>query len=89
MYIHTVLCFHFGPTVYAKDGGLPPNYAKATVRIKVLDENDNAPAFGRLYYSLEVPENQEPAALFTLRATDQDTGLSGEMNYRITGESVF
>ncbi|XP_056139750.1 protocadherin-16-like [Lampris incognitus] len=71
-------------TVYAKDGGLPPNYAKATVRIRVLEENDNAPTFGRLYYSIEVPENLEPLALFTLRATDQDTGDSGEINYRIT-----
>uniref|UniRef100_UPI003AAAC68E protocadherin-16-like n=1 Tax=Centroberyx gerrardi TaxID=166262 RepID=UPI003AAAC68E len=70
-------------TVYAKDGGTPPNYAKATAKIRVLDENDNAPVFGRLYYSIEVPENLEPLPLFTLRATDQDMGDSGEMNYRI------
>ncbi|XP_076591464.1 protocadherin-16-like [Chaetodon auriga] len=72
-------------TVYAKDGGLPPNYAKATVRIRVLDENDNAPFFGRLYHSIEVPENLEALPLFTLRATDQDAGDSGEINYKITG----
>ncbi|XP_069563501.1 protocadherin-16-like [Brachyistius frenatus] len=71
-------------TVYAKDGGLPPNYAKATVRIKLLDVNDNAPVFGRLFYSIEVPENQEALPLFTLRATDPDAGDSGEINYRIT-----
>ncbi|KAJ8404690.1 hypothetical protein AAFF_G00335530 [Aldrovandia affinis] len=71
-------------TVYAKDGGLPPNFAKATVRITVLDVNDNSPAFGHLYYTLEVPENQEPVQLFTLRATDQDAGASGEVGYRIT-----
>ncbi|KAG7243059.1 hypothetical protein INR49_016434, partial [Caranx melampygus] len=71
-------------TVYAKDGGLLPNYAKATVRIRVLDENDNVPIFGRLYYSIEVPENLDALPLFTLRATDPDTGDGGEMNYRIT-----
>ncbi|KAK2912906.1 protocadherin-16-like [Channa argus] len=71
-------------TVYAKDGGLPPNYAKATVRIRVLDENDNPPVFGRLYYSIEVPENLEALPLFTLRATDPDAGDSGEMKYRIS-----
>ncbi|XP_076002325.1 protocadherin-16 [Genypterus blacodes] len=71
-------------TVYAKDGGLPPNYAKATVKIRVLDENDNAPVFGRLYYSIEAPENLEPLALFTLRATDQDVGPGREINYMIT-----
>uniref|UniRef100_A0A8C7ZZX1 Protocadherin-16 n=1 Tax=Oryzias sinensis TaxID=183150 RepID=A0A8C7ZZX1_9TELE len=70
-------------TVYAKDGGLPPNYAKATVKIKVVDVNDNAPFFGRLYYNVEVPENQEALPLFTLRATDPDAGSSGEINYRI------
>ncbi|XP_034723136.1 protocadherin-16-like [Etheostoma cragini] len=75
---------YYTMTVYAKDEGLPPNYAKATVRIRVLDENDNAPFFGRLYYSVEVPENLETLPLFTLRATDQDEGASGEINYRIT-----
>ncbi|CAL8351640.1 unnamed protein product [Lota lota] len=71
-------------TVYAKDGGLPPNVAKATVKIRVTDENDNAPVFGRLYYSIEVPENAESSYLFTLRATDQDTGERGEINYKLT-----
>ncbi|CAL8349145.1 unnamed protein product [Arctogadus glacialis] len=71
-------------TVYAKDGGLPPNVAKVTVKIRVTDENDNAPVFGRLYYSIEVPENAEPSDLFTLRATDQDTGERGEISYKLT-----
>uniref|UniRef100_A0A673ZTN7 Protocadherin-16 n=1 Tax=Salmo trutta TaxID=8032 RepID=A0A673ZTN7_SALTR len=71
-------------TVYARDGGVPPNFARASVKIQVLDENDNAPAFSRLYYSLEVPENMEPVELFTLRAIDLDTGDSGEMTYKIT-----
>ncbi|XP_058489873.1 protocadherin-16-like [Solea solea] len=75
---------HYTVTVYAKDGGLLPNYAKATVRIRVIDENDNAPVFGRLYYSIEVPENLDAMPLFTLRATDPDTGNSGEKSYRIT-----
>ncbi|CAG09028.1 unnamed protein product [Tetraodon nigroviridis] len=75
---------YYTVTVYAKDGGLPPNYAKATVRIRVLDENDNTPYFGRLYYSIEVPENLEAMPLFTLRANDQDSGKSGIINYKIT-----
>ncbi|KAM6931595.1 protocadherin-16-like [Lycodopsis pacificus] len=75
---------YYTVTVYAKDEGLPPNYAKATVRIRVLDENDNAPFFGRLYYIIEVPENLPTLPLFTLKATDQDAGDSGEINYKIT-----
>ena len=84
--IKLAICCRSRLTVYAKDGGLPPNVAKATVKIRVTDENDNAPVFGRLYYSIEVPENAEPSDLFTLRATDQDTGERGEMNYKLTGE---
>lgn len=76
-------------TVYAKDGGHPPNYARATVRIRVLDENDNAPFFGRLYHNIEVPENLEALPLFTLRATDQDAEESGKINYKITGLNMF
>uniref|UniRef100_W5KLY4 Protocadherin-16 n=1 Tax=Astyanax mexicanus TaxID=7994 RepID=W5KLY4_ASTMX len=75
---------HYTVTVYAKDGGMPPNFAKATVHITVLDENDNAPVFGRLQYSLELPENLEPVELFIIKATDQDSGDSGHLEYRIT-----
>lgn len=73
--------------MYAKDGGLPANFATATVRITVLDENDNEPTFGSSYYNLEVPENQDPVELFTLRATDQDAGANGKIKYWITGTS--
>ncbi|XP_076130098.1 protocadherin-16 [Alosa pseudoharengus] len=74
---------HYTLTVYAKDGGMPPNFAKATVHISVLDENDNAPVFGRPQHSLEVPENQAPVELCVLRATDLDTGEGGVLEYRI------
>lgn len=73
--------------VYAKDGGIPPNFAKAKVHITVLDENDNAPAFGLQQYSLEVPENLQPVELFTLKATDLDTGESGQLEYKIKGKA--
>ncbi|XP_055064438.2 protocadherin-16 [Misgurnus anguillicaudatus] len=75
---------HYTITVYAKDAGIPPNFAKAKVHITVQDENDNAPAFGREHYSIEVPENQEPVELFALKATDQDTGEKGRLEYKIT-----
>uniref|UniRef100_A0AAY4EM86 Protocadherin-16 n=1 Tax=Denticeps clupeoides TaxID=299321 RepID=A0AAY4EM86_9TELE len=74
---------HHTMTVYAKDGGMPPNFAKAVVRIAVLDENDNAPQFGRLRYDLEVPENQAAVELCVLRATDRDAGDSGTLEYKI------
>ncbi|XP_053500578.1 protocadherin-16 isoform X2 [Ictalurus furcatus] len=74
---------HYSVTVYAKDGGMPPNFAKAKVHITVLDENDNAPAFGRLQYSLELPENLTPVEIFLIKATDHDSGDSGRVEYRV------
>ncbi|TKS82972.1 Protocadherin-16 Protein dachsous -like protein 1 [Collichthys lucidus] len=70
--------------VYARDGGLPPNFAKAVVRVEVQDVNDNAPVFAKQWYSLEVPENQAPVELCFLKATDPDSGPGGELEYRIT-----
>lgn len=73
-------------SVFARDSGLPANFAKAVVRVEVQDVNDNAPVFARPWYGLEVPENQEPVQLCFLKATDPDSGPGGELQYRITGE---
>ncbi|XP_039600852.1 protocadherin-16-like isoform X2 [Polypterus senegalus] len=70
-------------TAYAEDGGSPPNFAKATIKIKVLDENDNAPVFEKDLYYLEVPENQDPSALMTIKARDSDAGENGKTEYKI------
>ncbi|XP_051903998.1 protocadherin-16-like [Hippocampus zosterae] len=75
---------HYLLTVYAQDGGLPPNFATATVRVEVGDVNDNAPVFAQPRYSLEAPENQDPAELCVLKAGDPDSGAGGELEYRIT-----
>ncbi|XP_074864859.1 protocadherin-16 isoform X1 [Carettochelys insculpta] len=68
-------------TVYARDGGLPSNLAKVMVRILVGDENDHAPLFESKTCSLVVPENQSRVVLYTLRATDPDTGENGRLEY--------
>lgn len=75
------------PAVYARDGGLPPNLSKATVRITVEDENDHAPHLESESCSVEVPENQSRVALYTLRATDPDGGENGRLEYRVAGEA--
>ncbi|XP_053703389.1 protocadherin-16-like isoform X2 [Synchiropus splendidus] len=73
-------------TVFARDGGLPPNFATAVVRVEVQDLNDNAPVFAQPWYELEVPENQAAVELCFLKATDPDSGPGGEVQYRITGD---
>ncbi|XP_029303816.1 protocadherin-16 [Cottoperca gobio] len=75
---------HYTLTVYARDGGLPPNFAKAVVRVEVQDVNDNAPVFAQSWYGLEVPENQAPVELCFLKAKDPDSGPGGQLEYRIT-----
>nr|XP_034970866.1 protocadherin-16 [Zootoca vivipara]XP_034970867.1 protocadherin-16 [Zootoca vivipara] len=70
-------------TVYARDKGLPPRQAKATVRILVADDNDHAPTFQAEASSLEVPENQSQVELTTVRATDHDAGENGRLTYRL------
>uniref|UniRef100_A0A8C4HPL9 Protocadherin-16 n=1 Tax=Dicentrarchus labrax TaxID=13489 RepID=A0A8C4HPL9_DICLA len=82
--LDTELRDHYTLTVYARDGGLPPNFAKAVVRVEVQDVNDNAPVFAKLWYGLDVPENQSPVELCFLKATDPDSGPGGELEYRIT-----
>ncbi|XP_026227263.1 protocadherin-16-like isoform X2 [Anabas testudineus] len=84
--LDTELQSHYTLTVYARDGGLPPNFAKAVVRVEVQDVNDNAPVFARPLYELEVPENQAPVELCFLKAKDPDSGPGGELEYRITGD---
>ncbi|XP_040006119.1 protocadherin-16 isoform X2 [Xiphias gladius] len=81
--LDTELQDHYTLTVYARDGGVPPNFAKAVVRVEVQDVNDNAPVFAKPWYGLEVPENQAPVELCFLKATDPDSGPGGELEYRI------
>lgn len=57
--------------------------ATAQINITVLDYNDNAPQFVRIPDPLSIPEGQysekTPGEVFTIRTTDADLGLSGEV----------
>ncbi|XP_068026259.1 LOW QUALITY PROTEIN: protocadherin-16 [Melanerpes formicivorus] len=68
-------------TVYARDGGLPPRLATATVLVRVGDENDHSPQLESQACALQVPENQSRVALHTLRATDPDAGDNSRLQY--------
>ncbi|XP_037070379.1 protein dachsous-like [Pollicipes pollicipes] len=62
-----------------------PLSALATVRVRVLDENDNAPSFPQPVYYEFATEN-EPAGrpVFTAHANDADRGRYGRLNYTLT-----
>ncbi|XP_038594037.1 cadherin-23-like [Micropterus salmoides] len=60
--------------------------SSTTVLVNVLDVNDVTPTFPRAYEGpIEVAEGQPGPRVLTLRASDQDSGLNGKVEYSITG----
>ncbi|XP_055411850.1 protocadherin beta-16-like [Bubalus kerabau] len=69
-------------TLTALDGGSPPRYGTAQVRIEVVDINDNAPQFQQLLYKVHIPENSPVGSLVvTVSASDVDSGPYGKISY--------
>ncbi|XP_043401799.1 protocadherin-23 isoform X2 [Chelonia mydas] len=70
--------------IEAWDGGSPRLSGRLRVEIRVLDENDNAPAFSQREYRARVREDAAPGtAVCRLRATDPDLGANGQVRYLI------
>ncbi|XP_074850070.1 protocadherin-23 [Carettochelys insculpta] len=68
----------------AWDGGSPRRSGRLRLEVRVLDENDNAPAFSQREYRARVREDAPPGtAVCRLLATDPDLGANGEVRYRI------
>nr|XP_023698568.1 protocadherin alpha-C2-like [Paramormyrops kingsleyae] len=66
----------------AVDGGVPPRSGTASITVRVLDVNDNAPEFDRKTYSINVAENTPIGSLvMRLNATDLDEGSNAELSY--------
>ncbi|NXB42530.1 PCDGF protein, partial [Leucopsar rothschildi] len=66
----------------AMDGGDPARTGTARIRVTVLDANDNAPVFSQAEYTVRVPEDVPVGStLVTVKATDADEGLNGEIKY--------
>ncbi|XP_023559814.1 protocadherin beta-16-like [Octodon degus] len=69
-------------TLTAIDGGSPSRTGTATIRIVVLDINDNAPQFSEELYETQVPENSPVGCLIVkVSADDIDSGVNGEVSY--------
>ncbi|KAG9265353.1 protocadherin Fat 3 [Astyanax mexicanus] len=61
--------------------------ARALVRVRVTDVNDNAPVFvGLPYYAAVQVEAQPGASIFRVTAVDRDKGLNGEVSYFLQDE---
>ncbi|XP_060233364.1 protocadherin beta-6-like [Meriones unguiculatus] len=71
-------------TLTALDGGTPPRSGTTTVRIEVVDINDNAPQFVQSLYEVQVPENSPLNALVVrVSAKDLDAGMNGKVAYSL------
>ncbi|XP_044081931.1 protocadherin beta-16-like isoform X2 [Neovison vison] len=71
-------------TLTALDGGSPPRYGIAQVRVEVVDSNDNAPEFGQPIYKVHIPENSPVGSLVvTVSASDLDSGVYGKISYTL------
>ncbi|NWV07621.1 PCDGA protein, partial [Ptilonorhynchus violaceus] len=66
----------------ASDGGDPARTGTARIRVTVLDANDNAPVFSQAEYTVRVPEDVPVGSvLVSVKATDADEGLNGQVKY--------
>lgn len=88
-HITVVTCLVFG---VHRISAAYTGYVKTTlsilpqVLVNVLDVNDVTPTFPRAYEGpFEVTEGQPGPRVWTLRASDEDSGLNGKVEYSITG----
>ncbi|XP_062835539.1 protocadherin gamma-A6 isoform X14 [Anolis carolinensis] len=66
----------------ATDGGDPVKSGTLQIQIVVLDANDNVPVFSQSVYEMTVKENiPKGSTVGTIRATDLDEGINGEVKY--------
>ncbi|XP_062874781.1 protocadherin Fat 4 [Trichomycterus rosablanca] len=74
--------------VQASDRGTPPRSAGVKVIINVLDVNDNAPRFSKIF-SATVPENAPVGYTVTrVTTTDEDAGANAVSRYTLNDASL-
>ncbi|XP_062332420.1 protocadherin alpha-C2-like [Osmerus eperlanus] len=66
----------------ALDGGVPTRTGTASIIVRVLDTNDNAPLFDEETYTINVMENSPIGSIVVkLNATDLDEGSNSDIVY--------
>ncbi|XP_045857164.1 protocadherin beta-4 [Meles meles] len=74
----------FSLTLTALDGGSPPKSGTMTVRILIIDVNDNAPEFVHTPYEAQVLENSPLGSpVLSVSARDIDAGNFGSVQYSL------
>ncbi|KAL3853661.1 hypothetical protein ACJMK2_017186 [Sinanodonta woodiana] len=79
----TVSSFSFN--LIATDGGTPTMSATTSIRITILDVNDNDPIFSSGFYNSEIAYNDGcQLTITTVTASDADAGANAEVSYYFT-----
>ncbi|TRY86763.1 hypothetical protein DNTS_008300 [Danionella cerebrum] len=83
---------HYVLTVTATDQCPLPQFrltSSTTVLVNVIDVNDNAPIFPQPFVGpIEITEGQPGPRVWTVKATDADSGSNGKVEYSITAGDV-
>eukprot|EP00079_Xenopus_tropicalis_P023067 XP_012815166.1 PREDICTED: protocadherin gamma-B1 isoform X12 [Xenopus tropicalis] len=80
---------HCNITIQATDKGSPPLSFQKTIRLDVLDINDNPPIFEKSTYIAYVSENNQPgASIYSIQAIDKDTEENGKLFYSIINSNI-
>ncbi|XP_074928714.1 cadherin-23 isoform X1 [Chelonoidis abingdonii] len=76
--------------VTVEDEGNPSLSATTTVRVTILDENDNAPVFQQQQYEVTLDEGPATlnATLIAIKALDRDEGPNGTVAYAIAEGNI-
>ncbi|XP_072573597.1 protocadherin beta-15-like [Paramormyrops kingsleyae] len=76
-------------TITAVDKGSPSYSTNKTLTLKLSDINDNAPVFERKTYPAHVMENNAVgASIFTIKASDADTGNNAHISYFLVDTEI-
>ncbi|XP_037117251.1 protocadherin alpha-8-like isoform X22 [Syngnathus acus] len=75
---------HYDITVVARDAGQPALSTQKTISVFISDVNDNSPEFSASPYTFYVTEgNNAGAAIFSVKAFDQDDNENAVISYHI------
>ncbi|XP_059846438.1 protocadherin gamma-B7-like isoform X2 [Hypanus sabinus] len=77
-------------TITCSDAGIPPHTMKETIRVQVLDVNDNAPFFLQTSVNVHVTENNGiGTSIGSVSAFDADCGENASLSYSIIDDLIL